>query len=286
MPEQQYTCPICKIYSSKFLDTIARHLARQHKESCYPREKLYVDNVCDGITPTCKCGCGEPVKFLTIEIGFREYKLGHMARVKNNYQTEKSIANSKATIKRLVQEGKFKHLQSGWSKGLTKETDQRVRNLTNSINSNREEIRKKSERLSKLRLDGTVPTLYGPEHSQWKGGISPLNNLCRSYTRLYKEWKYPRLVEAGFKCSECSNSEKLEVHHDKQTFSEILRIAAKENNWEKNLTTSTVSTTEIETLKQKIKDFIVDYHIQHNVSGKVLCVQCHQNIHGNLNFSK
>jgi hypothetical protein len=279
----EYTCPHCKQYQTTSLDSLGRHVGRSHKNQ-FSRQQLYETLFLNGTTPICKCGCGEPVKFLTIELGFREYKLGHMARVKNNYQSEKSITNSKTTIKRLVQEGKWNHFQYGWAKGLTKETDQRIRNMVDSISP--EEIKKRSERFSKLRLNGSVQTLYGPEHSQWKGGVSPLNNLCRSYTRLYKEWKYPKLVEAGFKCSECSSGEKLEVHHDKQTFSEILRIAAKENNWEENLATTTVSTTEIETLKQKIKDAVVDYHIQHNVSGKVLCYECHKDIHSNLNFPK
>lgn len=284
--QQSYTCPICQSYTSNSLDTIARHLSRQHKTSSYSREMLYVNNICNGTTPTCKCGCGEPVKFLTIELGFREYKVGHISRINNNYQTEKSINNSKNAIKKLNEQGKWSQLKKDWSKGLTKETDQRVKNMADSINSNPEEIKKRSERFSKLRLNGTVQTLYGPEHSQWKGGVSPLNNLCRNYIRFYKEWKYPRLVEAGFKCSECFSNKKLEVHHDKQTFSEVLRIVAKENSWEENLTTSTISTNEIENLKQQIKDAVVDYHIQHNVSGKVLCYECHQNIHSNLNFSK
>jgi hypothetical protein len=267
----EYICPHCKQYQTISLDSLVRHVGRSHKNQ-FTKQQLYEVLFLNGITPTCKCGCGEPVKFLSIELGFREYKLGHMARVKNNYQSEKSVINSKNTIKKLNKEGKWNQLQKDWSKGLTKETDQRVKNMANSINSNPEEIRKRSERFSKLRLDGTVQTLYGPEHSQWKGGVSPLNNLCRNYIRFYKEWKYPRLVQAGFKCSECFSDKKLEVHHDKQTFSEILRIIAKENNWEENLTTSTVSTEEIEKLKQQIKDGVVEYHVQYDVSGKVLWV--------------
>jgi hypothetical protein len=281
----EYTCPHCKQYQTTSLDSLGRHVGRSHKNQ-FTRQQLYEVLFLNGTTPTCKCGCGEPVKFLTIELGFREYKVGHISRINNNYQTEKSVTNSKNTIKKLNQEGKWNQLQKDWSKGLTKETDQRVKNMADSINSNSEEIRKRSERFSKLRLDGTVQTLYGPEHSQWKGGVSTLSNLCRSYTRFYKEWKYPRLVEAGFKCSECPNTKPLEVHHDKETFSEILRSIAKKLNWEESFTTSTVSTEEIEKLKQQIKDAVVDYHVNNNISGKVLCYECHLKQHDRYNFSK
>lgn len=284
---QTYTCPICKTYQSKSITIIASHLGRKHKDqNQYNRQQLYLDLVLGGaVAPTCKCGCGEEVKFLNVEVGFREYKQGHISRVVNNYQTEKSRTNSKNTKQKQVESGELRGRPS-WSRGLTKETDERIKKRSEAITSNEVKMRILSERFKRMRTDGTVRTLHGPKHSQWKGGISSLNNLCRSYPRLYKEWKYPKLLESGFKCSECGNTKQLEVHHDGETFSSILRKVAKEHGWEWSITTSTATTEEIEKLKQAIKDGIVDHHVRENVSGKVLCVVCHENLHESYNFGR
>lgn len=284
-----YSCPLCTTYRSDTVAAISRHLGRKHKGEPQPTKKqLYLDLVLGGAAaPTCKCGCGEEVKFLSVEIGFREYKVGHISRVANNYQTEKARTNSRNSIRKLIDEGKWTHLSAGgWSKGLTKETDERLRKKAEAVSSDPEKIRILSERFKRLRADGTVRTLHGPEHSQWKGGISSLNNLCRSYPRLYKEWKYPRLVEAGFKCAECESTKQLEVHHDGETFSFILRKVAKEHGWELSITTKTETSEQVEALKQRIKDGIVDYHVKENVSGKVLCVDCHTNLHDSYHLPK
>lgn len=264
---------------------MSRHLGRKHKGEAQPTKKqLYLDFVLGGASaPTCKCGCGEEVKFLSIEVGFREYKLGHVARIVNNYQTEKSRTNSRNTRKQKSANGEL-HGHVCWAKGLTKETDERLKKKYDAIKANPEKVRAMAENMKRLRAEGIIKPQKGPEHSQWKGGISSLNNLCRSYTRLYKEWKYPKLLESGFKCSECGSTKQLEVHHDGETFSSILRKVAKEHGWELSITTFTVTSDEIERLKQVIKDGIVDHHVRENVSGKVLCLVCHENLHGSYNF--
>lgn len=284
-----YTCPLCKIYQSESITAISRHLGRKHKGEPQPtKRQLYLNLVLDGTPPpTCKCGCGESVKFLSVEVGFRDYKVGHISRVVNNYQTEKSRTNSQKTIRKRIEVGDWgRWLDKTWATGLTKETDSRIKRMADSIISNAEEVANRSERFKRLRADGTIRTLKGPEHSQWKGGISSLNNLCRSYPRLYKEWKYPRLVEAEFKCAECGSTKQLEVHHDGETFSSILRAVAREHNWELSITTRTETSEQVEALKQKIKDGVVDYHVKENVSGKVLCVDCHTNLHDSYNLPK
>lgn len=286
IPAGPYTCPFCKQYASDSVDSVSRHVGRLHKDQ-YTKQQLYQDLFLEGKTPTCACGCGEPTKFLSVCVGFRRYRVGHDSRVHNNYQIEKAITNSRNTMRKKIEAGEWTHLRGGgWSKGLTKETDPRVRKMSESILSNEEEITNRSERFKRLRADGTVRTLYGPEHSQWKGGISSLNNLCRSYPRLYKEWKYPKLVEAGFKCAQCGNTKQLEVHHDGETFSSVLRKVAREHGWELSITTKTETSERIEELKQRIKDGIVDYHVRENVSGRVLCVDCHTDLHDSYHFPK
>lgn len=280
-----YTCPFCKQYTSDSVDSVSRHVGRLHKGQ-YTKQQLYQDLFLEGKAPTCACGCGEPTKFLSVCIGFRRYRVGHDSRIHNNYQTEKSRTNSKNTRKRKFATGELRgHVC--WTKGLTKETDPRVRKISESIKSNAEEIASRSERCKRLRTEGIIKPQRGPEHSQWKGGISSLNNLCRSYPRLYKEWKYPKLVEAGFKCAQCGNTKQLEVHHDGETFSSVLRKVAGEHGWELSITTKTETSDErIEELKQRIKDGIVDYHVRENVSGMVLCVDCHTGLHDSYHFQK
>jgi hypothetical protein len=237
------------------------------------------------MTPTCKCGCGESVKFLDAGRGFREYKRGHVSRVHNNFQTEKSIKNSQATRKRLWSEGKLE----SWNKGLTKETDERVRlngiASSEGILNNPEEVRKRSERFRANRLSGVVRTLYGPEHSQWKGGVSPLSSQCGANHRLYHEWKFPILKAAEFKCENCGATSKLEVHHDKIRWSAIVHLIAKQNGWFGNVTSSiSGDDPDRQALKERISELIVDYHVQNKISGKVLCKACHKALHHSHNF--
>jgi hypothetical protein len=57
--------------------------------------------------------------------------------------------------------------------------------------------------MKKSRKAGLIVPLKGEQHPQWKGGISALSTVCGANRRLYREWKYPKMVEAGFKCQEC-----------------------------------------------------------------------------------
>ena len=78
---------------------------------------------------------------------------------------------------------------------------------------------------------------------------------------------------------------RLEVHHDKETFSEIMRKIAQKHNWETKLTTAlTQENDEIFALKQKISNEVAQYHIDNNVSGIVLCKSCHKKAHDKHNL--
>ena len=112
--------------------------------------------------------------------------------------------------------------------------------------------------------------------------ISSLNHFCHANRRLYNDWKYPKMVAAGFKCSVCSTAGKVEVHHDKETFSSILRRVAEQFGWQEKLTTTFdgTSTPELLSMKDAISDAVAEYHIQNNVSGIVLCHKCHNAEHG------
>ena len=103
--------------------------------------------------------------------------------------------------------------------------------------------------------------------------MSEVNSLVRSSSKLYKEWKYPILVRDKFQCIKCKNTEKLHVHHDKETMSSIVK---------KHVLTD-IDNMDFD-LKREIADKIVEYHINNEVSGVTLCVKCHGELHPSLNF--
>ena len=202
------------------------------------------------MTNKCKCGCGEIVK--------NEWVRGHVSRVRNNWgHNQKAIENSANTRRKQYKNGERKV----WNDGLTKETDNRLADAGLKISKSFTDDRRKeyAEIMKKHRLDGTIPTLHGPDSSQWKGGTSPLSAKVYGSNRLYTEWKYPILKKAGFKCEKCQSKLELHVHHNKEKMSEII---------------------------SELMDFdkIIDYHIYNKVSGIVLCKDRHKDEHPSLNF--
>lgn len=287
----QYKCPQCNNDFGKLI-SLSLHYRKAHNSTA---KILYVELFCNGIAPVCHCGCGEETKFLSIEEGFRVYKLGHASRVSNNFQTEKAKANSLVTRKKMLEDGTWKPFCSNetgttWNKGLTKLTDERVAALAAATQE--PNVKKtRSERFRKLRLDGTVRTLRGPEHSQWNGGTSTLYSVCHANRTLYAEWKYPILLAANFACKECGkknekgSSISLHVHHDQIKFATIVHLIAEQNGWELAYGSATPSNNEeIYLLKEKIAKEVADYHIKNSVSGLVLCEDCHKMLHPNLNI--
>jgi len=124
------------------------------------------------------------------------------------------------------------------------------------------------------RLSGKIPNLSGENHSQWKGGISPINNMARADRRLYTEWKYPILKRDNFQCVKCKSTDELQVHHNVETMSEIVR----------KIVPSDLSEDITFEEKSNWSDKIVSYHIDNNVSGETLCIKCHYELHPSLNF--
>lgn len=286
-----FLCPECKIQFYNNLISLSTHYRKLHKK---PSRDLYISLYCQNIAPLCKCGCGEITKFIGILYGFRAYKRGHAARVKNNYQTDKSKINSITSRRKLISSGVYKpfaSIETGkvWNAGLTKETDCRVAKLAELINQP-QEIKIRSERMRNNRLTGVVKTLREKDHSQWKGGISDLSGACHSNPRYYREWKYPKLHASGFKCTECGKCGNgggiLQIHHDKEKFSEIVNTCADKFDWKNELKSAEWDLTNknIILLKSKISEAVMDYHIKNDVSGVVLCKSCHKKEHKSYNF--
>lgn len=252
-----FTCPQCDYQNSK-LNSMRIHAAKKHGMSS---EDLYLKIVLNGQRPLCKCGCGSETRFRGLTVGYVDYVPGHQARVKNNWgHNPKARANS---LQKRREEGLWSKVP--WNKGKTKENDERVANIGKLIS--KKHGKRYAKIMSKNRLDGIVPNLTGSSHPQWKGGTSRLSAICRSH--IYKVWTYPKLKEAGFTCHNCQSTSDLTVHHDQKRFAEILQEAVAAmgdpgENFER---------------KTEIAEWVADYHQNEQVSGVVLCVECHRKEH-------
>lgn len=226
--------------------------------------------------PKCKCGCGEYVEWTNV--GYRDYKGKHWIAFKN--KTQNSWGHNPDAIEKSA-ETRRKQYASGerktWNEGLTSETDVRVKKLGKIISERyTPEIKKQyAERMSQMRCDGTVPTLYGPKSSRWQGGVSSIQQIARSSKRLYDEWKYPILVRDGFKCTQCNNTQSLHVHHDAESFSDIIK---------KVMTIDDCKNISDFERKKLVSEKVIDYHVKNIVTGVTLCYECHNKIHPSLNF--
>lgn len=266
------SCPTCS-HVAKSSFSLIRHFRRAHGGD---KATLYMALNSIDTWPTCACGCGERVNFFC-KHGFGTYRRGHINRVRNSWGHNKdALAKSIAKRSKMWKDGTLRP----WTLGLSKETDERIASLSKKcsemIRANAVEIRKRSERMRKHRLDGTVPTLYGPDASQWKGGVNKVSLRCYANGRLYRMWKLPILRRAEFKCERCDNQKHLHIHHNDEHMAEIVLKF-------KTLFQYDESTCN-EDMKQKVIDAIVDYHIDNSVSGVVLCKECHRKEHASLNF--
>jgi hypothetical protein len=282
-----YECPLCKNKFNK-INLIARHWHKIHNEEV---GKLYgilynVNNKEVYEKRYCKCGCGQEVA--------REYVRGHSSRVHNNWgNNPKALENSINTRREMLKEGTWKpfvSLETGehWALGLTKETDQRIKNMADAINNNPEEIKRRSDLWKEYWATGKFTIKYGPEHSQWKGGVSSLKAYCRNNKLLYEQWKYPILCNAHFTCEKCYKSKKvvLDIHHNGETMASIVKKVAIENNWLDIVDMYKDDPLKLLEAKHFIGSLVAQYHIDNKVSGIVLCRECHMEEHNSYNFHR
>jgi len=266
----EYKCKLCEIEFDNY-KSLSRHNSIAHG---IKSDAFYVDFYLNGMWPLCKCGCGGKVKWSYGLKSFCELCKGHYSRIHNNWGH-----NKKCLEKSL--ETRIKRFNSGelttWNSGLSKETDERVKNngLATSIAFTQDRKNKYSRTMKENRLNGTIPTLNRSNHSQWKGGISNIYPIVYADRRLYKEWKYPILVRDGFKCVKCGSDDKLHIHHDKEYMTEIIK---------KHMVEITEEMLKDFEIKKLISDTVVDYHINNKVSGITLCHKCHNELHPSLNF--
>jgi hypothetical protein len=284
-----YNCPDCSVQFN--LNSLRIHYTKAHSKSS---KRLCAILFYNGTEPTCKCGCGGEVYFFGLMDGFGSYVKGHHVREydKNPWNKTNGVEakkKSKETKKKLFEEGKFKYFdgKAPWNKGKRKALDPeyaaRIK-FTDTI----EFKQNQAKTIKKNMQDGKILPRKGEDSSLWRGGVSSLNSYSRASHELYQKWVYPCLVKDEFKCQYCGVSNgQLEVHHDGETFSSILRKIAKAEGWlEKHFLNERLENPDQETLdlKNKIRDLVTKYHVENNVSGISLCKECHENLHENYNI--
>lgn len=148
------TCPVCTLtirvpYTD--IKAIETHAAT-HSMSA---EQLW--SLKQNITtrPTCACGCGQETNWINWQIGYNQFVLGHkneteeqksarLQSVRNSYASGKAVAWSKGLTKETDERvairagaialGRKKAFDEGrikiWNKGLTKETDERIAKIS------------------------------------------------------------------------------------------------------------------------------------------------------------
>ena len=135
----QHKCEICdKDFDS--LWGLSSHNVKKH--DVRPQETFIKHNL-EGVSPKCKCGCGETPSFLGIKKGFRDFIRGHASRINNNWgHNTDAQKKSKDTQRRLHGSGELVI----WNKGLTKDDDKRL-DYGEKISNNLERNQKISKSL-------------------------------------------------------------------------------------------------------------------------------------------
>lgn len=106
-------CPLCE-YTSARITSVSKHVSSEHGRN---ERDVYLE-----VNPgsnQCRCGCGKETTWINLKVGFSTMIKGHNASIYNVYSKEDAerIASTRGS--------NWKGKES-WSKGLTKETDERV----------------------------------------------------------------------------------------------------------------------------------------------------------------
>lgn len=123
------TCPLCDL-KSKQEKRFYRHLKDAHGVD--DPELCYIEHVLEGVRPTCQCSddCDKPVKWSGWKKGYQsKYVRGHNARIDSVYNDPEFHKRSSKKRKQGYAEGRYKV----WNDGLTKETDERVAQMSQKI---------------------------------------------------------------------------------------------------------------------------------------------------------
>lgn len=106
-------CPLCE-FSAKRITSVDKHV-----RDCHGLEPKDAYDSAHG-KKMCECGCGNETSFVNLKHGYSRLLKGHNANIYSLYSEEDARKISAKRIKKLKG-------QKNWAKGLTKETDERIK---------------------------------------------------------------------------------------------------------------------------------------------------------------
>jgi G:T-mismatch repair DNA endonuclease (very short patch repair protein) len=188
----KYECPYCDDYASDNLNSLRIHATRFHKNVTSKNLRIHLFE--DGEHPACKCGCGEKTQFQSLQKGFADFVQGHHARTRENgFWTEEGLEKSAETRRQQFaneerepwNKGKT-GVQEAWNKGLTKENDDRVKAISESLQGH-EVSQETREKLSKANREAWTKEM---KEEQRKKRIEWLReNQLKGNSELETEFK-------------------------------------------------------------------------------------------------
>lgn len=188
-------CPKCD-YQVDNINSLRIHAAKQHK---FSSEELYLAVVSGGVRGTCKCGCGEPTSFMSLQKGYNDYVQGHASRVNNNWgHNDAAFQKSLDTRRKMWESGDIK----GWCAGLTKE-DPRVAAIIQKMNTpeRAEKISKsltgkKKSDVHKKKISENMSVYWSSEANRSKQSFRQAecirNGMLTKATRVHGFYENPR----------------------------------------------------------------------------------------------
>jgi len=200
-----FSCPQCSFISRqepRFLD----HLRELHALSDL---EAYVSNFCEGISPSCKCGCGNAAPWKGWKFGFSDFIRGHNARVSSSFSDPEVIEKMKESRRESREAGDWKVWNSGLSKESSKvlqeAAEKKSRTLKEKYSSGeivpwQLGLNKENSESIKRASDTKIRKFSSGELKQWNSGLnkSTCESIRKAAEKISKQYS---LREAGRRLS-------------------------------------------------------------------------------------
>lgn len=195
---EKYKCKDCEKEYDK-LYSLLRHSSQKHNMTS---EECYIHYELNGVKPTCICGCGESVGFISITKGFSRFVQSHHNRVNNNFQKN---PETKLKSAKTQSENWKKGLYKGWWENDNQETKDKIESIKEKLRNDKERGRKISNSLK-----GKIPTI---EHR---------NNLSKSQLDNHERNPNLRIEQSKIRLRWMKDNSKVKTSKLEITFEKIL----------------------------------------------------------------
>lgn len=137
-----FLCPECNKEFESY-SSFRKHNSRIHR---IKSEDTYIKYKCNGIIPTCDCGCGKETKFISETKGYNKFISGHNSATSNNNFHKNPETKIKSA--KTQSENWKKGLYKGWWEDDTEETRNKIEGIKEKLRNDKERGLKISQSLS------------------------------------------------------------------------------------------------------------------------------------------